>query len=639
MGTLEVKHSDDPKTKRAYMQSLLDDVRALELMLERGLIESGKRRVGAEQEFFLVDSEYQPAPLAMEVLEALNDEAFTTELGLFNLELNLPPFDCAGSCLSDMEKLLNGKLRTAREKLATFGGHVVLTGILPTLHKSHASADYMTPKPRYRALEEVLKKLRGPEYEVNIKGVDELRLVSDTVMLEACNASFQVHLQVDPHAFAKMYNIAELVTAPIIAAATNSPVLFSKRLWNETRVAVFQNSVDTRRTSAHLRELRPRVSFGQGWIESSVLEIFRDDISRFKTLFNDIEEKSSSVAMVENGEIPKLKALALHNGTVWRWNRACYGVSDGVAHLRIENRILPSGPSVIDEMANVAFWLGMMFGIEQRYGDPKGKIPFEDVRDNFESACKQGLATELYWFDGSRLPAQDLILNELIPLAKESLLQAGLSGGDVARYLGIIEERVSLRRTGADWMLNSIREFPKGGASRAEKLAALTAATVNEQVQNKPVHRWKLAAVELAGNAKENYVRVEQYMTTDLYTVSEEESIELVANLMDWNKIRHVLVEDEDHNLTGIVSYRAILRHFANMSSVNEKVTVPVKDLMRTNPQTITPETSTLDALKMMREQQIACLPVTKDGKLIGVVTEADFASLAGELLIQKLQE
>jgi gamma-glutamylcysteine synthetase len=558
MGTQDVALHDDPTIKRAYMQALLDDLRALELMLEKGMIESGKRRIGAEQEFFLVDTEYQPSPKAIELLNAINSPDFTTEMGNYNLELNLPPFECSGTSLSDIEHRLLVDLENARKEMEKLGGHIVLTGILPTLHRSHTTSEYMTPKPRYRALEEVLKKMRGPEYEVNIKGVDELKLASDTVMLEACNASFQVHLQVDPENFAMMYNIAELVTAPIIAAATNSPVLFGKRLWNETRVAVFQNSIDTRRTSSHLREIRPRVSFGHSWIESSILEIYRDDVSRFKVLFSEVEERESSTEMVERGDVPQLKALALHNGTVWRWNRACYGAHNGTAHLRIENRILPSGPSVVDEIANIALWVGVMLGIQERYGDPKGKIDFEDVRDNFEAACQQGLATQLYWFDGACIPASDLILGELIPLAREGLRNANFDSGDIARYLAIIEERVSLQRTGAHWMLNSIRDMPKSG-SKTEKLSAITAATIAEQTKNRPVHRWKLAQVDLIGNAKENYERIEQYMNTDLYTVTEEESIDLVANLMDWHKIRHVLVENDEHRLIGVVSYRAIL--------------------------------------------------------------------------------
>ncbi|MCI5065579.1 glutamate-cysteine ligase family protein [bacterium] len=636
MGTLDVQHTDDPSVKRAFMKALLDDVRALEIMLESDQIEKGKRRIGAEQEFFLVDKDYQPAPLAIELLEKLDCDEFTTELGQYNLELNLPPLACEGGCLSEMEGMLVRRLNQVREKLTELGGHVVLTGILPTLHKSHISAEYMTPKPRYRALEDVLKQMRGEEYEVNIKGVDELRLVSDTVMLEACNASFQVHLQVDPENFARMYNIAELVTAPIIAAATNSPILFSKRLWSETRVALFQNSIDTRRSSKHLREIRPRVSFGRAWIENTVLEIFRDDISRFKTLFSEVEDESAT-AVLERGEVPKLSALALHNGTVWRWNRACYGAHDGVAHLRIENRILPSGPSVIDEVANVALWVGVMLGIEERYGDPRGQIDFEDVRDNFEAACKHGLGTQLLWFGEKRFSAAELILEELVPLAREALLNANFAPGDVARYLGIIEERVSLQRTGAHWMLNSVRDMPKRG-SRAEKLAAITAATVAEQKQNKPVHRWKLAEVELVGGTKENFVRVEQYMTTDLYTVTPEESIDLVANLMHWNGIRHVLVEDDEHHLVGIVSYRALLRHFVDSQNDEAKDERAVRDIMKTDPRAITPETSTFDALTLMREEQLACLPVLKEKQLVGVVTEADIADLAGDLLLQKLR-
>ena len=247
-------------------------------------------------------------------------------------------------------------------------------------------------------------------------------------------------------------------------------------------------------------------------------------------------------AKLKKGEAPDLKALRLHNGTVYRWNRACYGITDGKPHLRIENRVLPSGPTPLDEIANAAFWFGLISGLSQEYEDITQVMEFEDAAANFMAASRQGLKAEFTWLEGKNCPAGELILESLLPLARKGLARRNIVAADIERYLGVIEERVESKMTGSQWILTSLAGMKDHGTS-GERLSALTAATINRQKEGKPIATWELAKLEEAGGWKQHYVKVEQFMTTDLFTVHEDEPIDLVASLMDWERIRHVPVD------------------------------------------------------------------------------------------------
>ncbi len=637
MGEHDVRKQSQREEIRVFLKHLLKDVRALEYMLDNGLVESEVRRIGAEQELFLVDADWRPAPIATEVLDRLEDEHFTTELGRFNLEFNLDPLSFGGSCLGDMERQLNELLAKVREAANACGGEVVLTGLLPTLTKSDLEIGNMTPNPRYFALNEAMTRLRGGDYEFFLKGIDELHLRHDSIMVEACNTSFQVHFQAAPAKFARLYNAAQVVTGPVLAAAANSPLLFGKRLWSETRVGLFQQSIDTRRTTPHLREQIPRVSFGRHWVRSSALEIFREDIARFRTLLST-EIDDDPFEAIEDGQAPSLKALRLHNSTVYRWNRVCYGISDGKPHLRIENRILPSGPTVRDEVANAAFWYGLVNGVLDEYGDVTRHFNFDDIRSNFFSAARQGLNTQLSWVGGDMAPADRLIVDTLIPLAREGLLAADIDSGDVDRFLGTVEERVSSGKTGAQWQLTSLATMGRKGPL-SERLSAITAAIATRQRTGDPVHTWPPARLEEGGGWKQNYLSVEHCMDTDLVTVDQHEPVDLVANLMVWNNIRHVLVEDADHRLVGLVSQRALVRLVGTYNPEQMDGPLPVSEIMQRSPVTVAPETPTVDAIDLMRRNRWSCLPVVKNGHLVGVLTESQLMAIAGQLLEQKLRE
>ena len=621
---------------RAFSKALLKDLQALEKMLENGLIESGVRRFGCEQEMFLVNRAWRPAPVAMEVLERLDGEAFTTELARFNLEMNVEPMILGGACLSTLQESIEELLDTAREAASEEGADVVLVGILPTLGKSDLTLDNISPMPRYYALNESLTRMRGRAYRLQIQGRDELQIEHDSVMLEACNCSCQVHLQVDSTEFAPMYNAAQAMTGPVLAAAVNSPVLFGKRLWAETRIALFRQSIDTRSTSVHLREFSTRVRFGDRWVKESVAELFQEDIAQFRVLLaqETVEDPFEQLAA---GDIPRLQALQLHNGTVYRWNRPCYGISEGKPHLRIECRVLPSGPTVLDEVANAAFWIGLVLGAKHEYGDITERLSFDDAKYNFLTASRQGLDAGFRWVDGQSVTAPELILETLLPLARAGL-EAYVERSEIDKYLGVIHDRVQSRGTGSDWMMRSLSEMEDRG-SRSERMTALTAAIANRQSERKPCHEWELAMLEEAGGWTRKYVKVEDYMTTQLFTVQEDELLEMVAFLMERNQIRHVPVEDEQNRLVGLVSYRSILRMASDMGNEGDKGTTPVKTIMERDPVCVTPETSTLEAIDMMRKNAVSCLPVLKGEKLVGRVTEADFMPIAYELLEKQLTD
>ena len=455
-------------------------------------------------------------------------------------------------------------------------------------------------------------------------------------MLEACNTSFQVHLQVPPDQFPRYYNIAQLATAPVLAAAVNSPLLLGKRLWQETRIALFQLSVDTRRPSAYPRSSRPRVGFGDRWVRESVLDIFREDVTRFRALMN-VESTEDPFEALSRNRLPELEALSLFNGTVYRWNRPCYGVHEGRAHLRIENRVLPSGPSVLDEVANAAFFCGLVTGLAREHEDVTTRISFAEVKSNFQSAARSGLNAQLVWLDGESMPAPELVRGRLLPVAREGLRHRGIRDEDVKRYLGVIEKRVETRRTGADWLLRSHSRLG-GDRRRGETLVALTAATCQRQTRGRPVHAWPLARSDEGGDWRSHYKRIEQYMTTEVFTVRPEDPVDLAASIMDWERVRHIPVEDERNRLVGLVSYRSIFSFFIRQGSAQRKVE-PVRRIMKPDPITVTPETLTVEALALMRQEKIGCLPVVQDDRLVGIVTYRDFMEIAGHLLEQQLRE
>ena len=618
-----------------FVRHLLDDVQAFEYMLENDWFESDITRIGAEQEMCLVHNKtLKPATINLEVLAKLTDAPWcVTELAKFNLETNLSPREFVGYCLSQMEAENSDYLAKIQKVLDEFDASVVLCGILPTLRKHDLDMKNLTPVDRYYALMAAIQKhLLGTTFELRVEGVDELLVKHDSPLLEACNTSFQVHLQVAPKEFVKMYNIAQTLAGPMVAISANSPLVFGRRLWAESRIALFQQSLDTRTTSDHMRERLPRVNFGSGWLRGDIMEIYKEDISRFRVLLaGNIEE--DSLQMIREGKVPKLRALQIHNSTVYRWNRPCYGISpNGKPHLRIENRVIPAGPSVVDATANAAFWLGAMIGMSLHHNDITKHLEFDDVRDNFIKAAKFGIDSTFNWIGDKKIHAPELILKELLPLAKEGLKHRKVNNTDISKYLGIIEARAKAHKTGARWAMRSFTAL-KNEVTNDEAVSCLTAAMIQNQKQNLPVHTWKETTAADLGDWHPSKLKVEEFMMTDLFTVQRDDLIELVAEIMNWRRIRYMPVENNKGELVGLVSSRMLLRHFARANKLNSGELASVKDLMIEKPITVNPDTTVMEAMKIMQTNKIGCLPVVKGKELVGVITEMDFLRITSRLM------
>jgi len=633
MGEHNVAQHVDEKKSQAFMQALLEDLSALAYMLDSGFIERGVRRIGAEQEMFLIDRHLRPAPVSLAVLEDAHDSRLTTEIARFNLEANLTPLKLEHNCFGRMEQELVELIELARKSAANHGADILLAGILPTLQKSDLTLDNLTPVARYHELDRGVIGLRGGPLSIHIKGLDELHLTHENIMMESCNTSFQVHFQSDAKDFANNYNVAQGITAPVLAAAVNSPLLFGQRLWQETRVALFQHSTDERSRPQLARNQPTRVNFGDGWLDNSIIELFQEQIVRFRPIMIS-EPDENPFAVLARGELPSLSALRMHNGTVWRWNRGCYGVSDGVAHLRIENRALPSGPTVVDEIANSAFFTGLMVALPEAYGEISQRMVFDDAKLNFFRAARHGLDAQFQWIDGRSLSATSLILDELLPLARQGLSSVHVATGDVDKYLGIIEERTRSGQTGARWIMKSL-----AGNSGAKDAARrrLTAAMLTNQKQGQPIHRWPISENAESEEWEHGYRTVGQFMSTDVFTVKPDDLIDLAASVMDWRHIRHVPVEDEVGRLVGLVTHRGLLRMVSNRNRGTQMKPITVREIMVENPVTVSPASSSLAAIELMRSNRVGCLPVVEGGQLVGIVTAYDFLAASAKLFHQHL--
>ena len=634
MGEQRVSLLGSKQQKQRFMKALLRDVTAFEYMLNNNWFESDTIRIGAEQELCLVDlNTYKPKPIAMEVIEKLNVPWLETELARFNLETNVTPQVFTGDCFSKVEKEIRGNLEELNEGLSEMGAGLVLTGILPTLRKFHLDMDYITPMRRYSALMEAINaQLQAQSYELRLTGIDELSLRHDSPMLEACNTSFQVHLQVAPSEFVKMYNISQVLTAPILSISANSPIVFGKRLWHESRIALFQQALDTRSSHEHLRERAPRVNFGVDWLKDSILEIYKEDIARFRVLLSaDIKEDSQ--LLIKENKVPKLRALQVHNSTVYRWNRPCYGISDnGKPHLRIENRVLPAGPTTLDEVSNAAFWLGAMTGYGNEYDDITAKMSFAEARDNFFKASRYGIDTKFTWLNDKKISAQDLILNEMIPMAEEGLKSRKVDSGDIDKYLGIIKERTKKHTTGARWMLRSFTDLIEK-VPRDEAVSILTSTMVKNQAESKPVHEWKRPGPADLAQYQPSRLKVEEFMITDVFTAEADDIVQFVCEMMLWRKIRHLPIEDNQGKLIGLVSSRNLLQHMVNQKKANSKKVVCIADIMISDVISISPEANILEAMRLMSDNKIGCLPVCNGKELVGIITEKDFLRVSSRLM------
>jgi len=621
MGSQSVKAIVSLRERKEFLYHLLNDIKALDMMIRDDVFEKDIQRIGAEQELCLVDKNFLPSSNALKVLEKINDKHFTTELALFNLEINLDPQELGGYCFSNFDKELTKFISEADQVAHSVEENkIVLTGILPTLKKSDLVFENITPHTRYRVLNKILRDIRGNDFMLKIKGVDELIINHKSILFEGCNTSFQMHLQIPINQIVEKYNWAQVIAGPVLSISANSPLLLGRELWSETRIALFQQSVDLRNRSYLLREQKPRVSFGSDWLKESFIELYQDDIVRYTPLLmTEIDE--DAVMKFKEGKVPKLQALNVHNGTIYRWNRLCYGQNNGIPHMRIENRYIPAGPTVKDEVANTMFWVGLMQGMPEKYKDFHLEMSFKEVKGNFVNAARTGINTFFNWF-GKGLSAKKLILTELLPIARDGLVKSGVALEDVEYYLNIIEKRTETRRTGAEWIKDSNRSLKKT-MTRNIANATMTAHMYNNQREGMPVHEWEIAKENNVLNLNVNITKLDKYMTTEVFVVKENDLVELVAKIMEWKNIHHIPVVNDMNKVTGIITNMNLI----DILGKDQKLIV-AKDIMVKEIITVDSETSIKKAKNIMIENKIGCLPILEMGELVGILTKNDLNKL-----------
>lgn len=635
MKSLKIKPAQRTEEIQYFESMLLNDLSALQTMIDTGYFKDRSHRMGIEQEFCIVDASYKAANYNQVILKKLDDPLFATELAKFNLELNSPPLDFSEDCLQLLENFLLDKFKEASDIAEKERLHIMMAGILPTIRKYDLTIENITPNERYFALVKALGNMRGKEYELRIQGVDELIMKYDSAFLESATTSFQTHLQVHPDEFAEIYNITQLIAAPVLSCAVNSPVLFRKKLWAETRVALFQQSVDTRQIDTSLREYPARVQFGKKWVKNCITEIYREDITFHRVLLTAGQVQNATETL-HAGEIPKLQALQTHNSTIYRWNRPCYGLYEGAPILRIENRILPAGPTIVDQMANATLWYGLIFGIQKNYPDFQTKMHFEDARNNFILAARNGLQNAFKWMNQKTYSAQELILKELLPLAKEGLELKKIQRSDIDKYLSVIEDRVKSGKTGAQWVI-SFSQSQQEHITEEEIHTTIASTSHYYQLLNQPIHTWTMENIHALKDWNPTSIVVEECMSTTLFTLKQTDIIQMASDMMEWNKIKYIAVEDEHGGLVGLLTSRKILDYFNKIVNHGMEPQASIESIMTTNLITVQPDAKITEAIVLMQKYQIGCIPVVKSGKLVGMLTEQDFLKMIDRLIRSKM--
>jgi gamma-glutamyl:cysteine ligase YbdK (ATP-grasp superfamily) len=426
------------------------------------------------------------------VLERIADPDFQTELGQFNLEINVAPRSLANDGLARFEQGVRASLNTAEEHASSVGAHLLMVGILPTLAPGHMTADTLSSNPRYALLSEQILAARGEDILLSIDGPDRLHTTSDTIVPEAACTSTQLHVQVSPEEFPAYWNASQALSAVQLSVGANSPFLLGKQLWAETRIALFQQATDTRPEELKAQGVRPRVWFGERWI-NSIFDLFEENVRYFPALLPIVSDEDPAQAL-DGGRTPALSELRLHNGTIYRWNRPIYDTVAGTPHLRVENRVLPAGPTVVDTMANAAFYFGLVRALATSDRPLWSQMSFSAAEENFHEAARHGIDAHLYWPRLGSVPAAELVLRRLLPLAYEGLDSWGVAPGDRDRLLRIIEQRCLVGRTGATWMTDSFqRQFRGGELGRFDALRAVVRDYREHMHSNEPVHTWPLA--------------------------------------------------------------------------------------------------------------------------------------------------
>jgi gamma-glutamyl:cysteine ligase YbdK (ATP-grasp superfamily) len=478
---------------RAKTERCLD---ALGVMLAEGRFAAAEPQLGLEIELNLVDGQGDPAMANDAALEAIASPAFQTELGRFNIEVNVAPRPIDGVHMRDLETSLRAAMTAADDRVqAATGDSIAMIGMLPTLDEHHFTERWISADPRYDLLGQQVLAARGEDIELKLEGArlsdgrrESLDIVTDTILPEAACTSVQLHLQVAPDAFASYWNAAQSIAGVQVALAANSPFFAGRALWHETRIPMFEQATDTRSQELKNQGVRPRVWFGERWV-TSIFDLFEENSRYFPSLLPALSDEDPFEG-IEAGRAPSLAELRMHNGTVYRWNRPIYDVADGRAHLRVENRVLPAGPSVVDVLADTAFYYGLVHTLAEGERPLWTQMSFDAAAENLHAGARDGIDGRLYWPEVGWVSPRELVLRRLLPMAAEGLDAYGVDPEVRDRYLGVIEQRCATGRNGAVWQREDVVAREKAGATRAEALHGMLGAYLERAQAGEPVHTW-----------------------------------------------------------------------------------------------------------------------------------------------------
>jgi gamma-glutamyl:cysteine ligase YbdK (ATP-grasp superfamily) len=480
------------KDRQQYREKVRRCLDVFARMLTESKFEFERPLTGLEIEFNLIDDAHDPAMKNDDVLTAIANTDFQTELGRFNIEINVKPRELRGRSTEELERDLRASLNDAETRANTRNAHIVMIGILPTLLSEHLTGAVLSDNARYALLNEQIFAARGEDAHIWIDGPERLSTYYDTIAPEAACTSVQFHLQVSPQMYANNWNAAQSIAGVQLALGANSPYLFGKELWRETRIALFEQSTDTRPAELKAQGVRPRVWFGERWI-NSIFDQFEENVTYFPAIL-PVCDPEDPVAALERGDTPKLQELRMHNGTIYRWNRPVYDVYRGKPHLRVENRVLPAGPTVVDILANGAFYYGLVRVLAEEDRPIWTRLSFAAAQDNFYAGARHGINANIYWPGLGEVPATELVLRRLLPMAHEGLERWGVDASVRDRLLGIIEQRCITHLNGAEWQVQTIQRLEKDNHNldRREALRQMLGRYLENMHANEPVHTWPI---------------------------------------------------------------------------------------------------------------------------------------------------
>jgi gamma-glutamyl:cysteine ligase YbdK (ATP-grasp superfamily) len=478
---------EDRTRYRAKVRRCLD---VFARMLREARFDAEAPMTGLEIELNLVDETGDPALKNAEALEAIADPDFQTELGQFNLEINVAPRQLRDRGFTQFEEGVRASLNDAETKAAKVGAHLVMIGILPTLATGHMTPASLTPNPRYQLLGDQILAARGEDIVIDIAGPERLTTTTDSIVPEAACTSTQLHIQASPEDFPAYWNASQAVAGVQLALGANSPFLLGRELWRETRIPLFEQATDTRSEELKAQGVRPRVWFGERWI-NSIFDLFEENVRYFPALLPVIDGEDPLDAL-ETGTTPALSELRLHNGTIYRWNRPVYDVVDGTPHVRVENRVLPAGPTVVDTMANAAFYFGLVRTLAEHERPLWSQMSFSAAEENFHVAAMRGIEANLYWPGLGQVPATELVVRRLLPMAKAGLDAWGVVPEESDRLLDIVEQRSLVGQNGASWFANKFHaRLTDNSGDRLDALRSTLNEYRDHMHTNDPVHTWR----------------------------------------------------------------------------------------------------------------------------------------------------